>query len=466
VRRRSVTGPLMLLLIGALLLWRNLHPEWEIFDTISRFWPFVLIAWGCLRLIEIFVTRSRGYTTFTGGEVALIVIICIAGSMMWQARQHGFRIGTRGLDVFGEQYDYPVSARASGLGMTRITFENRRGNIKITGTDAAEVVITGRKVIRAWSRRDADQTGQNTPLEIVPQGDRLLVRTNQDHVPDSQRIDNDLEVSIPRGLIVEARGRTGDYEIADVARDVELFIDRADVRLARVGGNVRMEIGRSDTIRALDIKGKVDLTGRGSHLDFENIAGQVTVSGSFVGTQQFKALAKPLQFEGSRNTEVRVHAIPGRISMDLGELTGSGVVGPMRVVTKSRDIRLEAFTQSLEIEIERGDILLQPAMPMPSIDARSGSGRIDLVLPEKAAFDLQATAEKGEVTNDFGSQIRSDKEGRTSTMKGKVGDGPSVKLTANRGSVSIRKEGTLPAEAPESERRKQLKSLKNSEVKM
>jgi hypothetical protein len=138
----------------------------------------------------------------------------------------------------------------------------------------------------------------------------------------------------------------------------------------------------------------------------------------------------------------------------------------MRVVTRSRDIKLEDFTQSLEIEIERGDIVLQPALPMPSIEVRSGSGRIDLVLPEKAMFDLQATAEKGEVINDFGAQIQADKDGRTSTLKGKVGDGPSVKLTANRGAVTVRKEGSLPAEAPDSEKRKQLKNLKSSEVKM
>src|SRR2546425_3206477 len=106
MRRRSVTGPLMLLLIGALLLWRNLHPEWPIFDTLARFWPFILIAWGLLRLIEVVAWRKRGMYGFTGGEVALIVLICIAGSAIWEARQHGIHFNARGLDVFGEQYDY------------------------------------------------------------------------------------------------------------------------------------------------------------------------------------------------------------------------------------------------------------------------------------------------------------------------------------------------------------------------
>ena len=108
---------------------------------------------------------------------------------------------------------------------------------------------------------------------------------------------------------------------------------------------------------------------------------------------------------------------------------------------------MEQFTQSLELEKQRGDIEMQPGkLPLPSIEARSGSGKIDLVLPEKAAFQLDATAEHGEAVNDFGPPIEKETEGRTATLKGKVGDGPNIKLTANRGSISVRKEGTLPSE--------------------
>jgi len=45
-----------------------------------------------------------------------------------------------------------------------------------------------------------------------------------------------------------------------------------------------------------------------------------------------------------------VQAIPGRISMDLGEFTGKNLIGPVRLVARSRDIKLEQFTQSLELE--------------------------------------------------------------------------------------------------------------------
>ena len=451
MRRRSVTGPLMLLLIGGLFLWRNLHPETPIFDLLAQYWPFLLIAWGVLRLIEVVLSRDRRYPTFGGGEVVLVVLICVIGSGLWEGRAHGIHFNTGGLEMFGETYEYPISVQAPSAGMTRITFENPRGSIRVTGGDGTDVVVNGRKIVRSWNRNEADRSNGNTPVEIVPQGDRLLIRTNQDRAPDNQRISDDLEVTVPRGMAVEARGRTGDFEVSDVKGDVEVVTDRSDVRLARIGGNVRLEVGRSEVVRAIDVQGKVDLQGRGSDVELENIQGQVTITGSYGGTLDFKNLAKPLSFEGTRDTQFRAQAVPGRVSMDLSEVTGSGVVGPISLRTNSRDVKLESFTNGLEIETQRGDVQLQPSNPMSAIDARSGSGRIDLVLPDKAHFDLLATAERGEATNDYGDAIQRETEGRTNTLKGRVGDGPMIRLTANRGSVSVRKEGadsSLPPMPP------------------
>ena len=160
-------------------------------------------------------------------------------------------------------------------------------------------------------------------------------------------------------------------------------------------------------------------------MELENIGGQVTINGAFNGTLDFKKLAKPLQFEGARNTELSVQAVPGRINMGLGEFNGTDLVGPIRLVGNSRDIRIEQFTQSLELENDHGDVELHPGrLPMPSIEARTGSGRVDLILPEKATFQLDATAERGEATNDFGAQIQKESDGRSATLKGKVGKAP------------------------------------------
>src|SRR5207245_7712009 len=116
----------------------------------------------------------------------------------------------------------------------------------------------------------------------------------------------------------------------------------------------------------------------------ENIAGQVTMNGSYSGTLQFKNLAKPLHLE-SRNTDLTVAQVPGTISMDLGDFTAQNLVGPVHLVTRSKDIHFEEFSNSLELETERGDIdLKREERPLAKIDARSRQGNIDLDLPATA----------------------------------------------------------------------------------
>jgi DUF4097 and DUF4098 domain-containing protein YvlB len=388
---------------------------------------------------------------FSGGEVWLIIIISVVGFGSWQARDFGVHFGNSNFgEWFGEQYDFPISVTAPAAGMTRVVFENPHGNITVSGADTTQVSVGGHRLMRAMSRTEADRANAIAPVEIVPQGDRLLVRTNQDRGPSNRRISDDLvEVRVPRGMAVEVRGRQGgDYDISGVEGDVSLFANRADVRLSKVGGNARIEIGRTDSIRAVDVKGKVDIQGQGSDVELENIEGQVTVGGAYNGSLSFKRLAKPLQFEGARNTELNVQAIPGEITMDLSQFTANNVTGPMKFSTRSRDIHVHGVTHSLEVETERGDIELQPGLPMPSIEAHSGAGRIELVLPPKAAFQLDATAERGDVSNDFGQPLSQQVDGHTATLKGKVGDGPLVRITASRGSVEVRKEDTAASPAP------------------
>jgi len=165
------------------------------------------------------------------------------------------------------------------------------------------------------------------------------------------------------------------------------------------------------------------------------------VNGSFGGNLEFKNLAKTFHFE-SRNTDLRVERLPGRITMDLAALSGVNMVGPVTITTKSKDVKLEEFTQSLKVELERGDLELRPHhAPLAKIDARCRNvGNIDLILPAGASFDLVASTEKGEVRNDYGGSVKMDTEGRTQTMRSSVGGGPSIQVSTARGTVTVRRE--------------------------
>jgi len=445
MRRRSVTGPILLILLGAGFLIYNLRPDIQLFDLLSQYWPFLLIAWGSLRLIEVLVDYFRGSlqnaSGFTGGEVVLIVFICFIGWGAFAAHREGIHFRPA-WEAFGEHYDYNVADQKPAGKATRVVFENNRGNLKVIGTDTTDIKVTGRKSVQAINQGEADRGNDGTPLEIVAQGDTITVRTNQDHNPTRSKISEDLEVTVPSHVNVEVHGNNGDYDVSELNGSVEVLADRSDVRLNKIGGNARVELQRSDLIRAADLTGKLDLQGKGSDLELENIAGEVTINGSYSGNLEFKNLAKPLHFE-SPNTDLRVVALPGQISMDLGELTGNNLVGPVHLVTKSKDVKIEDFTNALDLETDRGDIELQPKhLPLAKIEARSRSGQISLVLPDKAGFQLVATTDHGEAVNEFGAPIQKETDGRSSSLKGTVGQGAAIHVVTERGTVTVRKAGT------------------------
>ena len=70
-------------------------------------------------------------------------------------------------------------------------------------------------------------------------------------------------------------------------------------------------------------------------------------------------------------------------------------------------------------------------------------------------------------------------DGRSATIKGQVGNGPTIHITTERGSISVRKEGTAPSEdsgtavgdklekqLKDHKLEKQLKDLKETEIKL
>ena len=46
MRGRSFTGPIILLGLGLLFLWSNLHPGFQVLDMLGQYWPFLLILVG------------------------------------------------------------------------------------------------------------------------------------------------------------------------------------------------------------------------------------------------------------------------------------------------------------------------------------------------------------------------------------------------------------------------------------
>lgn len=454
--RVSIIGPLVLMLIGALFLVQNIRPDLNVAQLVAQYWPWVLIGWGVIRLGEIVMWYSRGQVLpragLSGGEWVFVVFLCLLGSGISTGQRFMTRFPTTsrnwGWDLMGERFDFPVNGSFDAAGVTRVVVENLRGDARIVGSDDAKIKVTGRKVVRAYDRSTAERADKATDLRFERQGEILYIRTSQEKWTGDEQISHEVDLTVPKGAILECKGRRGDFDITDVKNAVTIVSDNAGVRLQNIAGKVDIQVRRSDIVRAVGIKGDVKLKGSGENLEFDGIEGQVDADFSYTGRLEFKNLAKPLRFE-SNSIDMTVAKLPGSLRITRGEIEGDKFEGPARIKSTSKDVRLSEFSGPVEIQIDRGDIELTPSrLQMGAIDARTRSGEIEVSLPAKGAFSLSATTERGDVENEFGGPLTPSSAGsRGARLSGSTGAGPQVTLNTGRGKILVRKNGALVAQS-------------------
>ncbi|MEP6714879.1 MAG: DUF4097 family beta strand repeat-containing protein [Terriglobia bacterium] len=443
MRPRSITGPILLVLIGVVFLLNNIWRDIPFWTLLSDYWPFLLIFIGVLGLVEVFFHVSRGSVPPPRplAGTGLIWILVFAMFSFWGSR-NGMRIGrldAGGVSILGTDYPYDVNATNSTEGVTRVVLDNLHGNLSLKGEDGAGIKVTGRKTVRAFNRTDADAANSQSQIHIERQGDLLVVRAEEPRSMRMLSVNTDLDITIPRGLNVEARGRSGDLTIEDIDGAVDVNSGHGDVRLNRIGKDVKIESSHTSLVHVTELKGNLDLQGRGRDVQVENTQGQVTINGDYSGTMEFRSLSKPLHFQSSR-TDFRAEQIPGDVTIDLSEAKLNNVIGPVRFETSSRDVQATDITNSLELTIEHGDIqLTQTKVPLPKMDVRSHTGDITLRVPANAEFEIEGRTNHGEIENEFGDPLEVRTEKNSGTIRGRSGSGPKLTLTTDRGKLSIRK---------------------------
>lgn len=446
MKRGSIIGPVLLIAAGILFLVYNLRPDLPALKFLSDWWPFLLIAWGLGRIAEITIWWRTGRPLPTngisGGEWTLAVVLSLIGTGMFYGQHFRNRIPgitVRGLgEVLGENFEYNHDTKRVAAGKTpRVRVENMRGSARITGIESEEVIAKGVSNIKAYTQNEADKANSQAVLEVVRQGDVIIVRSNHDRASEGLRVSSELEVTVPKGATIECKGRYGDFDVTDVAGSLVVDSDNTGVRAANIGGDVRIETRRSDILRAINVKGNVELRGSGSDVELENIEGTSVVNGSFYGDLAFRKLAKPFRFESS-STEIRVAKVPGRIEMSRGHLTGDDLSGPVFVRGRSKDVQLSSFSDGLELQIDKGDVELRPKLPVGKMDVRIRGGDVDLALPGGAKVELNAVTERGEIFNGIGAPFQQGRQGRGARMTGSTGAGPVLSLHTDRGKISVR----------------------------
>lgn len=459
----SLVGPVLLIGLGSLLLLHTFRPQLGLLEVFGRYWPFLLIGWGVVRLLEIIYWRARRLPLPTygisGGEWTAVVLICLIGSGLNAA--HRYRpwerlgiVAAKRLEIFGRSYEYPIAEqRCPAPRPMHVLVENLRGNMRIIGADTQEIRVSGRKTVRAVDDNEAAEADRRTPLELTQQAERLVLRTNLDRVAADLRVSAHIELTVPRGTAVQVRGRDGDLE-ATALGSLEFTNESGSVRARNISGHVRFNLGRTALVRLVEAVGPADIAvRRGRDLEIEAVKGAVTLEGYYSGDVRLASVLGPVRFQNAQTT-LRLERLPGLIQMDLGDLTGLRLEGPVHFSSsRAYDIQLDEFTQGAEISVESGDIRLRPAASaLGAVRASTRSGDIELALPEEAAFQLRARTARGAVFNHFGPPLREASEGERGALLTGGTTGHLMHLETMRGSITVRKDNGAPLSTPSSRR--------------
>jgi len=445
--RRSLAGPLILILIGVLILLRNLGVH-GIGHFFGRFWPVLIIVWGLLALIEHFTAMKNGYQTrgLGGLGIVLLIFIVIAGlaahhssDVNWEGMRDQIQIDDDLGGMFGTAYTFDDTIEQSFPAGGSLHVVCDRGAINVSASDSNTIRVVVHKKLYASNQDDANKYNEGTKPQITMNGTNMVLNANTNGAGD-HGVQADMDIFVPRNAALEFSGRRGDVSISDRRADLKLSVQRGDLTLNNIGGSAKISMEKG-SVRATDVTGDIEIEGRVDDVTLENVQGAVKLNGDFFNDIRLSKIAKTVEFKSARS-DIALASVPGDLEISGDALRATDVSGPMKLVTRSKEIHLEGVTGDIQVDNANGDIEIHPAdkLPMGKMNLTGKRGDISLTIPANAGFQVDATTRKGDITTDFSSLKVDSSGGGGSHVTGTVGNGAAkLQINADTGDIRINK---------------------------
>jgi hypothetical protein len=455
--RRSFAGPFVLIVLGIVFLLGNLHMlSWGRLATwFAHYWPVLLILWGIIKLIEHQQAQRDGLPPrgIGAGGVFLVVVIVFFGLMATQASRFNWgelkdnmNIDDSDLDnIFGQTYNFDdhleqdIPAAATSL---RVNDDHGAVHVSIANDNKITVIV--RKRVGAESQSDADKYNQQTRPEITVAGN-VIVLDAKVHAAGDHAIESDLDISVPRKMEVHITGRKGDVSVTGRDGEVEIAAQHGDVSVEDVNGNVKLNLEKSSA-KVEQITGDVHIDGRLNEVSVTDVKGSAQLDGEFQESVKLARISKNVGFKSSR-TDMEFSSIAGELDLDSDDLHADKITGPVRLTTRSKQIRLVDVSGDVRLQDDNGGI--EVALRTPGnvqIDSRNGD--VQLSLPDKAGFRVDARTRDGEIQSDF-PELKIENGEHEATASGSVGNGAShIVINNQHDGIEIRKASSAAAAVP------------------
>jgi len=448
-----VAGPIVLILLGVVLLLTTMHvlrPE-PLIRWFGTYWPALIILWGVIKLVEYQQAQREGVrpSGIGAGGILLLVFLIISGMSATSAsrlnldalREH-ISLGDGDFQLFGHTYTYDDQLEQDFPAGASLRIVNDHGAVNLTVSDNNQIKVMAHKRITADSQEEADKFNPGTKPQINLGDHAIALNANTQGAGDHS-VTTDMDVSVPRKASVVISSRRGDVTVTGRDGDVEISSQRGDIATSDINGKVTLNM-TGGSARISQVSSDVSVQGRADDISVADVKGSARLSGEF---DQIK-LAKidgAVSFKSAR-TDMEFSKLEGDLDMDSGDMRANDLSGPFRLLTRSKDVRLSGVSGDVRLENENGAVEIR-VNKLGSMQVSNRNSDIQIYLPDRAAFQLDAHSRGGEIESDFDA-LKINNGDDQATASGAVGTaGPHLVITNEHGGIELRR-GSSVAEVP------------------
>jgi hypothetical protein len=442
----------VLIVIGLFLLLANMGVlHWYMLGTwFAHYWPVLIILWGVIKLVEYQRAQKEGVRPAgigAGGVFLLIVLIVFglaatqASRFNWGELRDNIDWGDNDSPLFGHTYSYEDQLQQDFPAGASLNVSSIRGAVNIAPSDGNQIRIAVRKRVSAESQEDADKWNAGTKPQITVSGNTVSLNANNQGAGDHW-VAIDMDIAIPRKASVVISNRRGDVNVTGRDGDVEISNQHGDISASDIKGKVSLSVEHSSA-RVSQITGDVSIEGRLNDVSVEDVSGGARLTGEFMESVRLGRIGKTVTFKSSR-TDLELSKLDGDLDLDSDDLRANNVTGPLRLITRSKDIRLDGVAGDVRLEDSNGSVEVRMSK-MGSMQVDNRRGDVAIYVPDQAAFQVDARARGGEVESDF-TDLKIENARDQATASGTVGaGGPRLVINNEHGTIEIRKGSAMAA---------------------
>jgi DUF4097 and DUF4098 domain-containing protein YvlB len=459
LRRSSILGPVIILAIGIIVLLIRMGriPGGSFWSWYGHWWPMLLVGAGVVLVVEWafdqipredgtpYVRRGIG-----GGAIFLLLALALTGAAAHGLGYHRdllnhFAIDSDSFDeFFGEKHESTQTLEEPLPFGTSLAIDNPHGDVTIVGkSNDDKVHITVNKQVYSSSDSGADHRADLLSPSVRLDGTTLKV-----NVATVTGASADLDITVPDGGESVITANHGDISVSGMHAPVTLTANHGDVEVNSIIGAVSAHINHRDaTFSAHNVTGDVNVHGNAEDLNVTDVTGQVSLDGEFLGDIHIEHVQGQVSFHTSRTQLTVARLIGGLDISPRSDLTGSQIIGPTRLSTRSRNVVFDRIQGDVDVNDSDGSVEITGAPPLGNVNIANRNGEVNVTLPENTGFTIDAQTKGGEIEDDFNLKPATDDN--SATVRGSAaGGGPRISIYTTHLDIGIHKAAIAPLEPP------------------